>query len=97
VANLHALKSTGSVVWSPPILKPSSATAKPSLRVIAQTAGVLTCRKPLAKLNISGDELVRIHKLIIQHEVQLFLSLHIQGVSEGIVNILGGGSPDYSE
>ena len=29
--------------------------------------------------------------------IYIYIYIYIQGVSEGIVNILGGGSMDYSE
>ena len=35
--------------------------------------------------------------ILLSPEVIIFRSVHIQGVSGGIVNILGGGNMDYSE
>ena len=38
-----------------------------------------------------------ISNLVNQRNLLIFCTLFIQGVSGGIVNILGGGSMDYSE
>jgi hypothetical protein len=56
----------------------------------------LVCVPPgLALIN------VHLHRLVLWQRAVVSVSygrdLHIQGVSGGIVNILGGGSMDYSE
>jgi len=35
--------------------------------------------------------------ITVYHPIPVHYTVYIQGVSEGIVNILGGGSMDYSE
>jgi len=44
-----------------------------------------------------NDWLVNINPVCMCMSVYTSLNVNIQGVSGGIVNILGGGSMDYSE